>query len=167
MIEARLNQDKNVFFYRFPIIGETAVAEDRKGICAVFIIKNKPPRFFDFDEFLIKETQLIKNMAKQLEEFFANKRSDFDAPLSLTGTAFEQRIYKELIKIRFGETVSYKELAALSENPAAVRATGAACGKNPLLILVPCHRCISSDGGLRGFAAGIEVKQQLLSLEKR
>lgn len=157
-MEKALNQNKKMFFYEFAILGKTVIAEDGQGICEVKAAK-------DADRYITEETPLIKKTAKQIEEYLSGKRKAFDVPLSLSGTDFQQKIYKGLISIQFGKTVSYKQLAGLAERPAAVRAAGAACGKNPLLVLVPCHRCIAADGGLTGFAAGIDVKRQLLKLE--
>ncbi|MCL2675361.1 MAG: methylated-DNA--[protein]-cysteine S-methyltransferase [Firmicutes bacterium] len=158
--------DKHVFYYSFPILGETAIAEDKEGICAVFLANGQdPPKLFTQNKFEVKETPLIKKAAEQLKEYFEGKRKEFTVPLSLNGTEFQQKVHNALLTIPCGQTVSYKELAGKSGYPLAVRATGSACGKNPLLILVPCHRCIASSGRLGGFSAGLEVKRGLLKFE--
>jgi len=104
---------------------------------------------------------------RQLEEYFAGERQDFDLPLSPQGTAFQRRVWAELRRIPFGETISYGELAARIGKPSASRAVGAANGRNPLPVVVPCHRVIGSDGRLTGFGGGLPTKQALLDLERR
>jgi len=104
---------------------------------------------------------------RQIEEYFAGERQDFDLPLSPQGTAFQRRVWAELRRIPFGETISYGELAARIGKPSASRAVGAANGRNPLPVVVPCHRVIGSDGRLTGFGGGLPTKQALLDLEQR
>lgn len=103
--------------------------------------------------------------ARQLREFFAGQRRRFDLPLDLRGTDFQKRCWQELLKIPYGETRSYAEIARAIGNPAAVRAVGLANGKNPIAIIVPCHRVIGSDGSLTGYGGGLDAKRQLLELE--
>lgn len=108
---------------------------------------------------------------KELEEYFQNKRQKFDIKYKFQGTDFEKKVWEELYKIPYGKTVSYKYIAEKIENPKAVRAVANAIGKNNLLILIPCHRIIGSNGKLTGFSAyteektGLEIKQELLNLE--
>jgi O-6-methylguanine DNA methyltransferase len=103
--------------------------------------------------------------ARQLEEYFAGQRRQFDLPLDLRGTDFQKRCWQELLKIRYGETRSYADIARAIGNPAAVRAVGLANGQNPIAIIVPCHRVIGSDGSLTGYGGGLETKRKLLELE--
>ena len=103
--------------------------------------------------------------ARQLEEYFAGSRRRFDLPLDLRGTNFQKRCYCELLKIPYGETRSYADIARAIGNPAAVRAVGLANGQNPIAIIVPCHRVIGSDGSLTGYGGGLETKRKLLELE--
>jgi len=103
--------------------------------------------------------------ARQLEEYFAGRRRRFDLPLDLRGTDFQKRCWQELLKIPYGETRSYADIARAIGNPAAVRAVGLANGKNPIAIVVPCHRVIGSDGSLTGYGGGLETKRKLLQLE--
>jgi len=103
--------------------------------------------------------------ARQLEEYFAGRRRRFDLPLDLRGTDFQKRCWQELLKIPYGETRSYADIARAIDNPAAVRAVGLANGQNPIAIIVPCHRVIGSDGSLTGYGSGLDVKRQLLELE--
>ncbi len=103
--------------------------------------------------------------AAQLTDYFAGKRRHFELPLAPRGTPFQQSVWAALADIPYGELRSYRDIARTIGNPAAVRAVGAANGRNPLPIVVPCHRVIGSNGALTGFAGGLEVKRFLLDLE--
>jgi O-6-methylguanine DNA methyltransferase len=110
---------------------------------------------------------VIRETCRQLEEYFAGDRQAFTLPLSPQGTDFQQRVWKQLQEIPYGKTISYAQLAQAVGNPKACRAVGSANGKNPLSIIIPCHRVIASDGGLGGYASGPEAKKQLLNLERQ
>jgi len=101
----------------------------------------------------------------QLNEYFAGRRKDFDIPLHLTGTDFQNLAWNGLLKIPFGKTVSYSEQSKALNKPDSVRAVGTANGKNKICIVVPCHRVIGKNGSLTGFSGGLEIKKQLLKLE--
>ena len=102
---------------------------------------------------------------RQLREYFAGKRKTFKVKMEFAGTDFQRRVWQALLAIPFGETRSYGDIARTLGNPAAVRAVGAANGKNPISIIAPCHRVIGSNGKLTGFAGGLEAKARLLALE--
>ena len=102
---------------------------------------------------------------RQLREYFAGSRNRFELELDFTGTAFQQQVWQALLTIPFGETRSYSQIAQQIGNPKAVRAVGAANGRNPISIIAPCHRVIGASGGLTGFAGGLAAKQYLLALE--
>src|SRR5262245_45620166 len=104
---------------------------------------------------------------EQLAEYFAGKRQQFDVPLKLSGTPFQMQVWRELVRIPFGTTITYAELARRIGRPAASRAVGHANGRNPISIIVPCHRVIGANGKLTGYAGGIDRKQWLLALERR
>lgn len=108
---------------------------------------------------------VLQEASRQLEEYFAGKRKHFELPLDFTGTAFNKKIWARLLEIPYGETRSYGELAKEIGSPGAVRAVGAANGRNPISIIAPCHRVIGANGKLTGFAGGLEVKAYLLRLE--
>ena len=114
---------------------------------------------------ICQETTLIKEAHQQLSEYLKGERKSFDLPLRMKGTDFQQRVWNALLKIPYGETRSYKQIAEAIGNPKAVRAVGMANNRNPLLIVVPCHRVIGADGKLVGYGAGIEKKEFLLRLE--
>ena len=104
---------------------------------------------------------------KQLTEYFAGKRQQFDLPLDFAGTEFQQKVWQALLSIPFGETRSYRDIAEQIGNVKAVRAVGAANGKNPISIIAPCHRVVGTNGKLVGFAGGLGNKDILLRLEKQ
>lgn len=110
--------------------------------------------------------QTVIRAEKQLEEYFNGKRKYFDLPYRMYGTAFQKTVWEALLKIPYGETRSYSEIAELTGNPKAVRAVGMANHRNPLVILVPCHRVIGKNGSMTGYAGGLERKEMLLRLEK-
>ena len=102
---------------------------------------------------------------KQLEEYFAGKRELFNLPIKALGTDFQQKVWSELLKVKFGKYLTYKEIAQKVGGVNYSRAVGMACNKNPLPILVPCHRVLGSNKSLTGYAGGISLKKYLLSLE--
>ncbi len=108
---------------------------------------------------------VLDDCARQLDDYFSGRRQQFALPLAPGGTPFQQSVWNELREIPYGESRSYREIARAIGNPAAVRAVGAANGRNPLPIVVPCHRVIGSDGRLTGFAGGLKAKSFLLKLE--
>jgi methylated-DNA-[protein]-cysteine S-methyltransferase len=111
--------------------------------------------------------KVILKTLKQLEEYFAGKRKEFDIDLHFAGTVFQNRVWKALSEIPFGKTVAYKDIAQRIKNPKAVRAVGTANGKNPFCIIVPCHRVIAADGSIGGYGGGIPAKRKLLEIEQR
>jgi len=104
---------------------------------------------------------------RQLNEYFAGRRKEFSLPLDIRGTPFQKHVWEALLAIPFGETRSYGQLAKQLGNPRATRAVGAANGRNPIPIIVPCHRVIGSSGRLTGFGGGLETKALLLGIEKK
>ncbi len=105
-------------------------------------------------------------VAAQLQEYFRGERTTFDLPLALHGTPFQRRVWDEMMRIPYGTTLSYKQLAERVGRPDACRAVGGASGKNPIWIVVPCHRIVGSGGTLTGYAGGLTTKQRLLTLER-
>ena len=150
------------YFYLYcNFLCKLGIAEEDGNICRVFFDTGKTPDGFDK-----AETPLIKKAAAQFDEYFNCKRKVFDLPLKLNGTDFQIDVWKALQTIPFGETRSYGEIARLIGNPKAVRAVGMANNRNPIVIIVPCHRVIGHDGGLTGYGGGLELKRRLLELEQ-
>ena len=115
---------------------------------------------------LLQTTELLSVATIQLDEYFQGKRTTFSLPFKLTGTPFQLAVWKELQNIPYGQTTSYKEIAQKINKPKACRAVGMANNKNPLPIIIPCHRVIGSNGKLIGYAGGLKLKNYLLELEK-
>lgn len=123
--------------------------------------------FFDEKDCRLPSSLIAEQAAEQLKEYFLGKRKKFDIPVSFENeSSFRQKVYSALLKIPYGKTATYKELAVMIGQPNAARAVGGALNKNPLLIFVPCHRVIGSNGNLTGFAGGVDKKRFLLELEK-
>ncbi|MCI8403563.1 MAG: methylated-DNA--[protein]-cysteine S-methyltransferase [Clostridia bacterium] len=147
---------KNVWYYDFPI-GRTAIACDDTGITDVTVSTVEARE---------KETELIQEAAKQLKEYFCGQRREFDVPLSISGTDFQKSVWNALMRIPYGETRSYKYIAADVGNPKASRAVGMANNRNKIIIIIPCHRVIGADGSLVGYGGGLDIKKRLLDIEK-
>jgi len=113
-----------------------------------------------------RDDRVLPELQEQLTAYFARELKEFDVRLAVTGTPFQQRVWAGLAQIPYGETWSYAELAERIGNPRAVRAVGLANGKNPVSIVVPCHRVVGSNGSLTGYGGGLERKQLLLDLER-
>lgn len=109
---------------------------------------------------------LSKQLKDELNEYLRGLRTTFTIPYEITGTPFQQTVLLELQKVKYGETISYKELASRSQNPNSSRAVGTVCRKNPLLFIIPCHRIIKSDGSFGSYALGRSMKKSLIELEK-
>jgi len=151
---------KSVFYYSYQLC-DIGIAEEDGAICRVFFNNSKTP-----DSIEKAETPLIKKAARQLAEYFDGKRKVFNLPLALHGTNFQNEVWKALQNIPYGETRSYGEVAAIAGNPKASRAVGMANNRNPIVIIIPCHRVIGHNGSLTGFGGGLELKRQLLELER-
>ncbi|ADY55826.1 methylated-DNA/protein-cysteinemethyltransferase [Syntrophobotulus glycolicus DSM 8271] len=152
---------KRVWYDDYPI-GVIGIAEDSGSISHLFFGRDKGPAGFE-----VGATPLIEKAVLQLREYFDGKRTEFDLPLCLQGTEFQQSVWKALQTIAAAETRSYKEIAVQIGNPKAVRAVGMANNRNPISIIVPCHRVVGADGSLTGYGGGLPVKKYLLDLEKR
>ena len=114
-----------------------------------------------------QETPLLQETISQVKEYLKGERRTFDVKLSSRGTAFQQKVWQALREISYGETRTYGQIAAAVGSPKGARAVGMACNRNPIMIIVPCHRVIGSNGSLTGFGGGLPVKEKLLKLEGR
>jgi methylated-DNA-[protein]-cysteine S-methyltransferase len=157
-----------LFFERFDTsIGTLTIAADPGGLRHIEFPSNRHPvDRFDWAQGARGETaDVLCATREQLLEYFAGTRRDFDLPLAPQGTAFQMDVWRMLATIPFGETWSYRDLARAIGKPDAMRAVGAANGRNPLPIVLPCHRVIGADGSLTGFGGGLPIKEALLRLE--
>lgn len=152
--------------YQSPI-GPLLLAASDQGLSGVYFEHHK--HFKGSAGWQEHEQHLVLQLARQqLQAYFAGQRQDFDLPLDLSsGTSFQQEVWTALRQIPFAKTSSYAALAQEIQRPKAIRAVGAANGRNPLSIIVPCHRVIASNGALTGYAGGLKNKESLLALEKK
>jgi methylated-DNA-[protein]-cysteine S-methyltransferase len=127
------------------------------------ILINKKSEELAGVEKVTTENSLVANVFKQLKEYFKRKRREFELPLDIIGTDFQKRVWNELLKIPYGKTITYNQLALNLGDKKVIRAAAAANGANPLPIVIPCHRVIGSDGNLVGYGGGLDVKQQFLN----
>lgn len=144
-------------------IGDLLLAGDDRALHMIGFPQGSMRRDPEPD-WIFNEEKLAK-VCEQLQEYFAGAREEFDLPLHLSGTEFQVSVLEELLRIPYGETVSYGDIAKRIGRPKAVRAVGAANGRNPIPIIVPCHRVIGSSGDLTGFGGGLDTKEALLRLE--
>lgn len=151
---------KNICFYQTEI-GKIGIADDNEFITDVVLAGEEEP----FNA-MIKETPLNKEAAAQIKEYLKGSRKDFDLPLKPQGTDFQLRVWQALQAIPYGETRSYQEIAEQAGNIKACRAVGLANNRNPIAIIIPCHRVIGKNGSLTGYGGGLEIKARLLELEK-
>jgi methylated-DNA-[protein]-cysteine S-methyltransferase len=141
-------------------LGSLTLASSCLGLASVQFGLNMPPDGIIDDE-------ANREVTRQLQEYFEGKRTQFDLSLDVQGTPFQLAVWDELRKIPYGSTCSYIDIARALGKPGAARAVGMANHENPVAVIVPCHRVVGSDGSLTGYAGGLHIKQQLLSIEKQ
>ena len=148
--------------------GELTLVAGDAGLRAVLWPADSPDRVeVPLDTKLVASHPVLDTARTQLNEYFAGKRTDFDLPFDLHGTDFQRAAWQALATIPYGATASYAQQADRIGKPKAVRAVGAANGRNPISIILPCHRVVGSNGSLVGYAAGLDIKQRLLEHERR
>lgn len=157
---------KSMYYYDAPSpIGKLMIVEEDEHITHLLFAESE-----DLTEIIDvsqeKETPLIKKTVKQLEEYFSGKRKEFDIPLNPQGTDFMMKDWEALRTIPYGETCSYKDIAVKIGKPKACRAVGMANNRNPISIIIPCHRVIGANGKMVGYGGGLPIKKYLLKLEK-
>ena len=139
-------------------IGKIEIRADEGGVCGLL---------FHADGEKNDGSEIIAWAQRELEEYFAGRRKIFSVPLSIKGTPFQEKVWKALLSIPYGETRTYGEIAAAIGDKNAARAVGMANNKNPLPVFIPCHRVIGAKGKLTGYAGGLEIKEILLEIEER
>jgi len=147
-------------------VGNLKLVASDKGLVAVLWQNDEALRVRLGEQVRQERHPILLETERQLGEYFAGQRTSFSVPIDPGGTPFQKNVWEALLAIPFGETRTYGELARRLGNPTASRAVGAATGKNPISIIVPCHRVIGSTGRLTGFAGGLETKAWLLTLEQ-
>lgn len=147
------------------IVGDLYLVASEKGLKGIFWKEQPVPR----PESLQESDHAVKVLAlavRELTAYFAGQLRSFTVTLDVAGTPFQKEVWQQLQKIPYGQTCSYKDIASGIKNPKAVRAVGSANGRNPLAIIIPCHRVIAADGTLGGYSGGLDIKTKLLSLEQ-
>ena len=145
-------------------IGSLYLVASEKGLQGIFWKKQDVPMAGSLKA-AGAEVKILARASGQVAEYLAGKRKTFALPMDIHGTPFQKKVWGQLSRIPYGETYSYKDVARRIKNPKAVRAVGTANGKNPVCIIVPCHRVISHDGSIGGYAGGLDIKRKLLRLE--
>lgn len=151
---------ENLYFYDTDI-GRIGIAEENDQITRLFIASKEEDKY----DCEINETDMIKKCYQELLEYLGGRRKTFDLPLNPRGTEFQKRVWDSLLNIPYGETRSYKDIAESAGSPKGYRAVGMANNKNPIMIIIPCHRVIGANGKMVGYGFGIDVKKKLLDLE--
>ena len=149
---------EKIFFYDTPV-GKLIIGEENGSITRV--TWTQLPQ-----SYLQEETELILRCKQQLDEYFAGRRKAFDLPLAPKGTEFQKKVWSALQEIPYGELRTYQDIAIAVGRPKGCQAVGGANGKNPIAILIPCHRVIGKDGSMTGYSGGLAQKEKLLRLEK-
>jgi methylated-DNA-[protein]-cysteine S-methyltransferase len=147
-------------------VGRLKLVASDAGLVAILWENDRPGRVVLGAMEEEDDHRVLMDAERQLDEFFAGTRREFDLPLDMHGTEFQKRVWERLLAIPFGETRTYSEIAKQLGDEKATRAVGAANGRNPVSIVVPCHRVIGASGQLTGFAGGLEAKAYLLQLER-
>lgn len=156
--------DEQIWFDTLPSpVGELLMAANASGLVHIGFTEERHP--FKRSGQWLRAPERLTEVNRQLNEYFSGHRQQFDLKLIPQGTVFQRQVWSQLREIPFGETISYGELARRIDNPKAMRAVGLANGRNPIPIIVPCHRVIGADGSLTGFGGGIERKRWLLMHE--
>lgn len=153
---------KKLFYYKTKI-GEIGLAEDNNKITNLFFETST----VDKDKYLISESYILREAHKQLQEYFNGVRKSFSIPVAPAGTEFMQRVWNALNDIPYGETRSYKDIAEKTGSNLAYRAVGLANNKNPIPIIIPCHRVIGANKKMVGYGGGLKLKEYLLQHEKQ
>jgi methylated-DNA-[protein]-cysteine S-methyltransferase len=157
--------NQHVFYSRSPSpLGTLLLLSNGAALTGLYMESHKYGP--SIDAHWIDDEGPFRSVNRQLEAYFAGDRTSFDVPLGARGTAFQRAVWQALAAIPYGQTTTYAELARRIGRPKAIRAVGAANGRNPISIIVPCHRVVGTDGSLVGYAGGTDRKQRLLELER-
>jgi methylated-DNA-[protein]-cysteine S-methyltransferase len=147
-----------------PAVGELALIANETQLTGIYFLGwDHVPDMKEWTQ--DPKHRVLKEAARQIGDYLKGKRKEFTVPLHFAGTKFQEEVWRQIARIPFGETITYTELAERAGVPKATRAAGTATGRNPLAIIIPCHRIVGKDGGLGGFAGGLENKRRLLGVE--
>jgi len=151
----------NIYFYETSL-GKIGIAEDNDSIKYLFL-----PNDNIVLDANMKESRIIREAYEQLDMYLNGKLNTFDLNLDPSGTTYMKKMYNHLCEIPYGETRTYKQIASNCGNPGGARAAGLIIGRNPIPIIIPCHRVIGSNGSLTGYRGGLQIKRRLLDIEKQ
>jgi len=167
MATGQRHTPRHVFTRMSSPVGRLTLVATDDGLAAILWEDDRPGRVPVHLDLENRRHPVLVKAGRQLREYFAGRRTRFDLPLDVAGTAFQRKVWAALLTIPFGETRSYGEIARQMGRPRAARAIGAASGRNPVSIVTPCHRVVGAAGSLTGFAGGLEAKARLLALERQ
>jgi len=156
-----------VFIYKQTPVGDIVIGESEGFIMYLLFSTELKMNEMRENNYVVEETSLIKKAKQQLDEYFAGVRKDFDLPLKPSGTEFQMKVWEALKKIPYGETRSYQQIGGQIGCPKASRAVGQANNRNPISVIIPCHRVIGANGKLTGYGGGIDIKEKLLAHESK
>ena len=154
-------------------LGRLYLAHYKHDLCSLNLGEGAKDKLFAYIKKTFPAAELkaskpdLEETIRQLSEYFAGERTDFDLKIFLSGTDFQKQVWNGLVEIPYGKTISYGELATRLNSPGGMRAVGAANGQNPIPIIIPCHRVIAADGSLGGYTGGLPIKRKLLDLEQQ
>lgn len=158
---------KSYTYLKTQLLGDLMVVATATHLVGIYFPNHKHGPQLPGDWKLNPKHPVLRQACEEIREYLSGTRTVFSVPISFEGTAFQREIWRQIALIPFGQTISYSELAQCAKVPKAVRAAGAATGKNPLSIVVPCHRIVGKNGDMTGFAGGLDRKKGLLKIEGR
>jgi methylated-DNA-[protein]-cysteine S-methyltransferase len=156
---------KSYTYLKTKLLGDLLLVATSTHLVGIYFPKQKHEPKLQDDWELNRKHSILQQAGDEIQEYLDGKRTSFSVPISFEGTGFQEKIWRQIALIPFGQTISYSELAKRAKVPKAVRAAGAATGRNPLGIIVPCHRVVGKDGSMTGFAGGLDRKKSLLNIE--
>jgi methylated-DNA-[protein]-cysteine S-methyltransferase len=156
---------KSYTYLKTQMLGELLLVATSTHLVGIYFPNHKHGPKLPDDWELNPKHPILRQAGAEIQEYLNGKRTSFAVPISFEGTGFQHEIWKQIALIPFGETITYSELAQRAKAPQAVRAAGAATGRNPLSIIVPCHRIVGKNGSMTGFAGGLDRKRSLLKIE--
>ena len=158
---------KSYTYLKTKLLGELLLVATSTNLVGIYFPNHKHGPKLPGDWEVNPRHPILRRAGEEIQEYLNGERTSFSVPISFEGTGFQREIWRQIAMIPFGQTISYSELARRANAPEAVRAAGAATGRNPLGIVVPCHRVIGKNGSMTGFAGGLDRKRNLLRIEER
>jgi methylated-DNA-[protein]-cysteine S-methyltransferase len=158
---------KSYTYLKTPMLGDLLLVATPTHLVGIYFPNHKHGPKLPDDWKLDSQHPVLRQAGEEIQEYLKGKRTSFSVPISFEGTDFQHAIWRQIARIPFGQTITYSELARRAKAAQAIRAAGAATGRNPLSIVVPCHRVVGKNGSLTGFAGGLDRKERLLKIETK